>query len=93
MSSGLVRILPCLSLILSSVVLSVFLKITLCILFGCKLRVFLYFEIAFLQFIEVCLVIMSGAFFLAVLPMDPSVFIHSLTRVGSFGGIGIIVCG
>jgi hypothetical protein len=48
MSSGLVRILPCLSLILSRVVFSVFLKITLCILFGCKLRVFLYFEIAFL---------------------------------------------
>jgi hypothetical protein len=90
MSSGLVRILPYLSLIPSRVVFSVFLKITLCIFFGCKWRVFLYFEIAFLQFIEVCFVIMSRAFFLAVLPMDPSVFIHSLTRIGSFGGIGII---
>jgi hypothetical protein len=29
------------------VVFSVFLKIILCILFGCKLRVFLYFEIVF----------------------------------------------
>jgi hypothetical protein len=57
------------------------------------LVVFLYFEIVFLQFIEVCFVIMSRAFFLAVLPMDPSVFIHSLTRVGSFGGVGIVVCG
>jgi hypothetical protein len=36
---------------------------------------------------------MSRAFFLAVLPMDPSVFIHSLTRIGSFGGVGIIVFG
>jgi hypothetical protein len=53
MSSGLVRMLSCLFLILSSVVFSVFLNMTLCILLGCKLRVFLYFEIAFLQLIEV----------------------------------------
>jgi hypothetical protein len=47
MSLGLVKMLPCLSLILSSVVFSVFLKIILCILLGCRLRVFLYLEIAF----------------------------------------------
>jgi hypothetical protein len=36
---------------------------------------------------------MSRAFFLAVLPMVPSVFIHSLISVGSFGGLGIVLCG
>jgi hypothetical protein len=36
---------------------------------------------------------MSRAFFLVVLPTDPSVFIHLLTRIGAFGGVGIIVCG
>jgi hypothetical protein len=32
------------------------------------------------------------AFFLAVLPIVPSVFIHSLVNVGSFGGFGITAC-
>jgi hypothetical protein len=93
MSSGLVSILPCLSLILSSVVFSVFLKMTLCILLGCRFKVFMYFEIAFLQVIEVCFVMMSLAFFLAFFPKVPSVFIHSLINVGSFGGLGIVVWG
>jgi hypothetical protein len=57
-------------------VLSVFLKITLWILLGCKFKVFLYFAIAFLQLVVVCFVMMSWAFFLAVLPLVPSVFIH-----------------
>jgi hypothetical protein len=70
-----------------------FLKITLFILLGCRFRVFLYFEIAFLQLIVVCFVIISCAFFLASFPMFPSVFIHSLISVGSFGGLGMIVCG
>ena len=48
MSSGLVRMFPCLSFRLSRVVLSIFLKITLWILLGCKLNVFLYLEISFL---------------------------------------------
>jgi hypothetical protein len=91
MSLGLVKMLPCLSWMLSSVVFSMFLKITLCILLGWRLRVFLYFEISFLQFIAVCFVMMSHAFFLAVFPMVPSVFIHSLTNSGSFGGLGIYV--
>jgi hypothetical protein len=89
MSLGLVRMLPCLSWMLSSVVFSIFLKITLCILLGWRLRIFLYFEIAFLQFIEVCFVMISRAFFLAVFPMVPSVFIQSLISIGSFGGFGI----
>jgi hypothetical protein len=92
MSSGLVRMLFCLSLILSSVVFSVFLKITLCIHLGCRLRVFLNFEIAFLQLIKVCFDIISLAFFLAILPIFPSVFTHSLTSSGSFGGFGISTC-
>jgi hypothetical protein len=53
--------------------------------------VFLYFEIAFLQLIEVCFVMMSWADFLAFLPKIPSVFIHSVISVGSFGGLGIVV--
>jgi lysylphosphatidylglycerol synthetase-like protein (DUF2156 family) len=93
MSSGLVRIFPCLSFRLSRVVLSVFLKLTLWILLGCKFRVFLYFEIAFLQLVAVCFVMMSRAFFLAVLPMVPSVFIHSLISIGFVGGFGIVACG
>jgi hypothetical protein len=93
MSSGLVSIFPCLSLMLSRVVFSVFLKITLCILLGCRFRVFLYFDIAFLQLIVVCFVIISCAFFLAFFPIVPSVFIHSLVSSGSFGGFGNIVCG
>jgi hypothetical protein len=36
---------------------------------------------------------MSRAFFLAVLPMVPSVFIQSLINIGSFGGLGIFACG
>jgi hypothetical protein len=83
----------CLSLILSRVVFSVFLKITLCILLGCRFKVFLYFEIAFLQLIVVCFVIISRASFLASLPMFPSVLIHSEMSVGLFGGFGIVVCG
>jgi hypothetical protein len=67
----------CLSFILSRVVFSVFLKITLCILLGCRFKVFMYFEIAFLQLIEVCFAIISRASFLAFLPMFPSVLIHS----------------
>jgi hypothetical protein len=47
MSSGLVGIFPCLSLMLFRVVFSVFLKITLCILLGCRFKVFMYFEIFF----------------------------------------------
>jgi hypothetical protein len=93
MSLGLVKMLPCLSRMLSSVVFSVFLKITLCILLGWRFRVFLYFEIAFLQFIVVCFVMISRAFFLAVFPMVPSVFIHSLTSSRSFGGFGILLVG
>ena len=48
MSSGLVNKLPCLYLMLSSEVFSTSLRIALCILLGCKRKVFLYFEIAFL---------------------------------------------
>jgi hypothetical protein len=92
MSLGLVKILPCLSLMSSSMVFSVFLKITLCILLGCKLRIFLYFEFFFLQLIEVFFVMISRAFFLAVLPMIQRVFIHSLVNNGSFGGFGISAC-
>jgi hypothetical protein len=92
MSLGLVKMLPCLSWMLYSGVFSVFLKITLCILLGWRLKVFLYFESALLQFIDVCFVMISHAFFLAVFPMVPSVFIHSLTSSGSFGGLGIFAC-
>jgi hypothetical protein len=92
MSFGLVSIFPCLTLIMSRVVFFVFLKITLCILLGCKFRVFLYFDIAFLQLIVVCFVIISRAFFLAFFPIVPSIFIHSLMSSGSCGGFGIIVC-
>jgi hypothetical protein len=81
--------LPALSLRLSSVVFSMFLKITLCILLGCRFRVFLYFEIAFLQLIEVCFVIISRAFFFAVLPKVPSILIQSLINNGLCGGFGI----
>jgi hypothetical protein len=66
MSLGLVKMLPCLYWILSTVVFSMFLKMTLYILLGWRLRVFLYFEIFFLQFIDVCFVMISRAFFLAV---------------------------
>jgi hypothetical protein len=83
----------CLSLILSRVVFSVFLKIALCILLGCRFKVFLYFEIAFLQLIVVCFVIISRASFLAFLPMLPSVLIHLGRSVGLFGRFGIVVCG
>jgi hypothetical protein len=93
MSFGLVSIFPCLSLRLSRVVFLVFLKITLCILLGCRFRVFLYFEIALLQLIVVCFVIISRAFFWVVFPMFPSVFIQLLISVGSFGGLGMVVCG
>jgi hypothetical protein len=92
MSSRLVRIFPCLSFMLSRVVLSVFLKITLWILLGCKFRIFLYLAISFLQLVVVCFVIMLRAFFLAILPMVLSVFIHSLMSIGSFGGYGIVTC-
>jgi hypothetical protein len=93
MSFGLISIFPCLSLMLSSVVFSIFLKITLCILLGCRFSVFLYFDIAFLQLIVVCFVMISRAFFLAILPMVSSVFIHSLISVGSFSRLGIVLCG
>jgi hypothetical protein len=86
---GLVKMLPCLSWMLSSVVFSAFLNITLWILLGWRLKVFLYFEIAFLQFTEVCFVMIYCAFFLAVFPMVPSILIHSLISNGSFGGFGI----
>jgi hypothetical protein len=75
MSFGLVSMFPCLSLILSKVVFSVFLKITLCLFLGCRFKVFLYLDIAFLQLIVVCFVMMSCAFFLAVFPRVPSFFI------------------
>jgi hypothetical protein len=42
--------------------------------------------------IEVCFVIISLAFFLAILPIFPSIFTHSLTSIGSFGGFGISTC-
>jgi hypothetical protein len=71
----------------------VFLKITLCILLGCRFKVFLYLEISFLQLIVVCFVIMSHAFFLVILSMVPSVFIHSLINIGLFGGLGMFACG
>ena len=93
MSSGLVSMFPCLSFRLSKVVLSVFLKITLWILLGCKFNVFLYLEIAFLQLVRVCFVMMSRAFVSAFLPMLPSVLIHSLISIGSSGGFGIFACG
>jgi hypothetical protein len=93
MSSGLVSIFPCLSLMLSKVMFSVFLKMILCILLGCRFNVFLYFEIVFLQLIVVCLFMMSRAFFLAFFPIFPSVLIHSLISIWSFGGFGIDVCG
>ena len=48
MSSRLISIFPCLSLMMSRVVFFMFLKITLCILLGCKFRIFLYFDIVFL---------------------------------------------
>jgi hypothetical protein len=35
---------------------------------------------------------MPYAFFLAVLPMVPSILIQSLTSIGSFGGLGIVLC-
>ena len=54
---------------------------------------FLYFEIVFLQLVVVCFVVMSWAFFLVVLPMIPSAFIHLLINIGSFGGFGIVTCG
>ena len=60
MSSQFISIFPCLSFRLSNVVLSVFLKITLWILLGCKFNVFLYLEIAFFQLVRVCDV--SGIF-------------------------------
>ena len=63
MSSRLVSILPCLSCRLSKVVQSVFLKITLWILLGCKFSIFLYLEIVFLQLVWVCFVMISRAFF------------------------------
>jgi hypothetical protein len=92
MSLELVKMLPCLSWMLSNVVFSMFLKITLYILLGCRLRVFLYFELAFLQFIEVFFVMISHMFFLEVFSMVLSVFIHSLINNGSFGGFGISAC-
>ena len=66
MSSGLVRMFPCLSFRLSKVVLSAFLNITLWVLLGCRFTVFLYLKIAFLQLVRVCFDMMSRAFFLAV---------------------------
>jgi hypothetical protein len=36
---------------------------------------------------------MLRAFFFAVLPMVPSIFIHSLMSAGSFGGSRIVACG
>jgi hypothetical protein len=93
MSFGLVNIFPCLSLMLTKVVFSVFLKITLCILLGCRFKVLLYFEISFLHFLVVYFVMMSRAFFLAVLPMILSVFTQSLVNIGSFGRLGMVVCG
>jgi hypothetical protein len=36
---------------------------------------------------------MSWAFFLAVLPMVPSIFIQSLSNIGSSSGFGIVACG
>jgi hypothetical protein len=75
MSFRLVNIFSRLSLMLIKVVFSVFLKFSLCILLGCRFKVFLYFEIAFLQLIVVCFVMISCAIFLAILPMVPSVFI------------------
>jgi hypothetical protein len=74
---------------LSSVILSMFLKITLCILLCWRLKVFLNLEIVFLQFTKVCFVMISRAFFLAVFPMVPSVLIHLWINSGSFGRFGI----
>ena len=93
MSSRLVSIFLCLSFRLSRVVVFVFLKIILWILLGCKFNVFLYLEIALLQLIRVYFVMMSRAFFLAVLPILPSVFIHSLISIGSLDGFGMSACG
>jgi hypothetical protein len=72
---GLVRILPCLSLRLSSVVSSEFLKIFLCILLGCMFNKFLYLLIAFLQFIVDFFVVMFLAFIFAILPILLRIFI------------------
>jgi hypothetical protein len=74
------------------VVFSVFLKITLCILLGCRFKVFLYFEIIFLQLIVVCFTMISLASFLAFLPILLSVLIHLEISIGLFGGFGIVVC-
>jgi hypothetical protein len=91
LSSGLVKMFPCLSLRLSNVVLSVCLKIVLCIRLGCRFSMFLYLLIAFLQFIVVCFVLVFQAFIFAVLPMSLRVFIHSCFKVKSVGGIGMLL--
>ena len=93
MSVGLVSIFPCLSFKLSNVVLFVFLMITLWICLGWRFSIFLYLEIALLQLVVVCFVMMSRAFFLAFLPILPSVCIQSLISLGSIGGLGMLACG
>jgi hypothetical protein len=90
-SVELVRMFPCLSLRLSSMVSSMFLKIFLCIVLGCRFSRFLYLLIAFLQFIEVYFVVMFLAFIFVVLPISLRVFIQFCLRIGSIGGVGMLL--
>jgi hypothetical protein len=91
MSIGLVRMFPCLSLRLSSVVSSVFFKIFLCILLGCRFNMFLYLLIFFLQFIKVCFVVMFFAFIFEILPILLRIFIQSYFRIEFVGGTGMLL--
>ena len=86
MPSRLVSILPCLSLILFNVVFSVLLKMTLCILLGCRFKVFLYSKIVFLQLMAVCFAMMSCEFFLAFFPMVLSIICIFLLALGHLEG-------
>ena len=72
-------------------VLYVYLKMILRILLGCKFNTFLYLLIAFLQIIDVFFVVMLCIFVFAVLPISPRIFIHSCFKVGSIGGVGILL--
>jgi hypothetical protein len=53
----------------------------------------IFCDFFFFQLFEVCFVMISRAFFLAVLPMVPRFCIHSCINVGLLGGLGIVVGG
>jgi hypothetical protein len=72
-------------------VLYVYLKMILRILLGYKFNMFLYLLIAFLQIIDVCFVVMLRVFVFAVLSISPRIFIHSCFKVGSVGGVRILL--